>query len=209
MMSRDGGDLTPARSIFDNATEEEERYFRMIDTSAESEQEKIISNSVPAHAVYIIHKLLSIAQEKVDICTGSLRRSFKGVCAYADPELATAAIDFVNRGGRLRIVILNEPDLDEGQSLGQHPLLMALSEADFQEDGRVAVYKNSKEEVAQATPYHFIVMDDKAVRLEIDPEKAEAYVSFNHKEAGKGLSDSFDWIAKINEPPAFSVPQVI
>ena len=200
---------TGDRSIFVESSSEEKRYFRMIDDAAKKEQEKIISNSVPAHAVYIIHKFLSIAQQSVDICTGSLRRSFKGVRAYADPELAKAAVGFLNRGGRLRIIIMSEPDLDEGQALDQHALLAALSQADVQ-DGCVTVHINSKQAVTQATPYHFIVMDDKAVRLEIDPEEAEAYVSFNHKKAGKGMSESFEWmLGQINEPPVFAVPQAV
>lgn len=118
----------------------------------------------------------------------------------------TSRVDFPNRGGTLRIIIANGPDLNGGQTLDRHPLPAALSQADVQ-NGRVTVCKNWNEAVAQATPHRFIVMDGEAVRLEIDPEKAGAHVSFNHKEAGKALSDSFEWIAQINEPPAFAVPR--
>ena len=188
-MTRNVGDGASARSIFSNPTEEEKLYFKMIDRAVASCDTEIISNGRPAHAVYIICKFLEAAARRVNICTGRLRRTFGDVLAYQEPQLVQRAINFLQRGGELGILILDEPDVDLGRNVGEHPLLKALSDADIG-DGRVNVY-GFDERSDHLPDYHFVVMDGRAVRLEFEPDRAEAYVMLEDTEMGGLLDKAF------------------
>lgn len=191
------------RSIFDvDLLDSEERdYFRFVDAAMERTESRIFSNSKPAHAVYIIFKFLSTAKQHVQICTGHLMRTFDGVRAYDDPKLAAAASDFLDRGGLLDIVIRDEPDLEPQQQIEDHPLFASIQPTDLQGLGRLRVYRHSRERNASDDPIenHFIIKDGEDVRLEVDPETAEAYVQLKNPEIGEILTNWFKEIASGSE----------
>ena len=91
--------MAESRSIFpvQAAKEEERLYFEMIDAALEARDDKLISNGKPAHAVYLLNKFLASAERSVRIYTGKLSRAFGGILAYADPELARSAIQFLQK----------------------------------------------------------------------------------------------------------------
>ena len=188
--------MTEPRSIFPvrNADDEEQLYFKMIDTSMAVKEKKIISNGKPAHAVYLLYKFLTEAQQSVRIYTGNLMRVFDDVLAYAEPELVRSAISFLGKeNSKLSIIIVDEPDVDEGQEIGEHPLLAAISEAqrDGHIKGKVKVSRGTQEDW-EGFEYHFAVMDGEAMRLEVKPNKAQAYVKFGDRDLSKRLADLFD-----------------
>lgn len=177
------------RSIFNDPTEEERLYFDMIDRAVANNDERVISNGKPAHAVYIMCKFLELAKDRVIINTGKLRRRFNGVLAYEEPGLITRAINFLRRGGHLDILIVDELDIDPEQSITTHPLLKALSETDIG-SGKVNVHRLDGD-MTGTDAYHFIVVDGRYVRLEVKPEEAEAYVRLHDPETGSLLTRIF------------------
>ena len=190
-MPHDAEDARPSdiRSIFTDATEEERLYFDMIDRAVASNDRRVISNGRPAHAVYILCKFLEIAKERMIICTGRLRRTFDGVLAYAEPVLIARAINFLRQGGTLDILIVDEPDLESGQTIKDHPLLRELSEAGIGR-GRVTVSR-LEALLTGVEAYHFVVADGRAVRLEVNPKQAEAYVRLHDSDTGAVLERIF------------------
>ena len=179
----------PARSIFSDPTEEERLYFEMIDRAVDSGDRRVISNGRPAHAVYILCKFLEIAQHRVVICTGRLRRAFNGVMAYEEPGLIDRTINFLRRGGTLDVLVLDKLDIDPGQTIHDHPLLDALSRTDLGH-GRATISRFDGP-LAGPDAYHFVVANGRAVRIEVNPEEAEAYVKLRDPNICAGLERVF------------------
>ena len=60
----------------------------------------VISNGKPAHAVYLIHKLIANARSTVRVFTGNLRRIHGTMPAWANPHVVEAVRTFLRRPGR-------------------------------------------------------------------------------------------------------------
>ncbi|MCY4277365.1 MAG: hypothetical protein OXE81_05955, partial [Gammaproteobacteria bacterium] len=186
--------MTGIRSVFLNPTDEERGYFGMIDKAAAMPSNEIISNGKPAHAVYLVHKFLESAQHTVKICTGRLARHMGGVLAYADPRIAEAAIRFLGKeDSELTIMVIDSDgvDVDVGQDEGQHPLILALDEARSGIVGKWKVLRRNSNIPSLGIENHFMVKDGTAVRIEVDTDRAEAYVNFEDEKFGETLSSIF------------------
>lgn len=203
--------MTTARSIFlsGNTTKDEQEYFRLIDEIAGKQESRIISNGKPAHAVYLLYKFLHCARRRISICTGRLLQELPGktgsVLAYADPVLARAAIHFLGRENtELSIVVADKDGLDTEGEPQSHPFLKALVDAGAAVKGTVTVAA-SRNDPMEAFPYHFLVMDDTALRVEIDTESAEAYVNFNDPVLNERLQSLFHHFQE-DSKPFFQLP---
>ena len=173
---------------------DEQTYFKIIDEAMQSDQPRVISNGQAAHAIYLIYKFLDSATESVKIYTGSLKQHLKGnLLAYADKTVTDAAIRFLrDPDARLTIVIADELDIQEGQSLLDHPMVARIHESSvngqftlLHETGQVNNY-----------PEHLLIMDDKAVRVETEPQDTKAFVSFGDRELGELANRVFEGIRR-------------
>ena len=197
--------MPKTRSIFpvETAEVDERLYFEMINTALEARENKLISNGKPAHAVYLLNKFLASAERSVRIYTGKLSRVFDGVLAYGDPQLARSAIQFLQKeNSSLSIMIAEDPDVEEGQSIEDHPLLAAISKAAIR--GSVNVSRGNPDDL-EGFNYHFIVMDEEAARVEYDTDKVQAFVNFGYSETGARLARLFDAYQR-NSTPLLSLP---
>ena len=197
--------MTEPRSIFaaDGANDDERLYFKMIDAAFTARNDRVISNGKPAHAVYLLHKFLDNAESNVKVLSGRLSRTFDGVLAYADPEMARAAIKFLRRrDSRLSILIADDIDVDPGQAAPDHPLLAAIERAEI--NGRVTVAKADAQD-RDDFDHHFIVMDESASRVEFDTENAQAFVNLGDTGFASRLASAFDFF-ELNSVPLYSKP---
>ena len=190
--------VTRERSIFpvDSATEEEQLYFNMVDMVFEAKDEKTISNGRPAHAVYLLYKLLSGASRRVRIYTGRLKQTFDGVLAYKDPCLAAAAVHFLERPGtELLVALADNLDVPDGCEPKDHPFIEAILEAHGRINGKLRLYDASETGLFE---YHFAVMDEKAFRVDVDVDRAQAYASFGDAEFAEVVARVFDRIVGVS-----------
>ena len=181
------------RGFFSRKTagEEEQAYFRLIDDALKYKANRKISNCKPAHTVYLLNKFLTSARRSVRIYTGRLARSIGAVRAYADPEIAASAIEFLRKkDSSLSIIILGEPDVEPGQSIGSHPLLDAISNADGIR-GTVSVFRGNSGDWIEF-PFHFTIMDSEAARIEFDGNSTDAVARFGDAHFGSRLVRVFD-----------------
>lgn len=187
------------RSVFDEdgRTDEERLYFGMIDRAIEAREYNIISNGKPAHAVYLIHKLLTAARGEVRVLCGKLARRLNGVLAYADPHVCAAAVGLLARGCRLEVLVADDIDVEPGAAYGSHPLLAAISEARLVDHVTVARPRNL---VTEEWPFHFLLVDKTALRIETNVEEAEALVNFNDPETGTKLDRLFTTFMEDAQP---------
>ena len=204
--------MSDPRSIFpvEKARAGEQLYFGMIDRAIEKKENVNISNGEPAHAVYLLNKFLSTADRVLNIHAGALSRQVedengaKDVMAYADPQLAESAIAFLQKeNSKLSVVLADDIDVEEGQGVLDHPLIAAISEAEGLK-GTLAVAR-ARPEDCESFPYHFLVMDGEAWRLETEPEKAIAMVNFGDQEFAEKLDGWFQMMSSSAEP-LLSIP---
>lgn len=191
------------RSIFSDPTEEEKLYFGAIDGVFQEDSKRVISNSKPGHAVYLIHKFLENAEHSIKICTGRLAQEVEGVWAYGDPKLAESAIKFLQKPDtELSIILLDEegPELKEEENLADHPFLGRIKQASDKLKGMLNVFQVSNEWYSQFSfRHHFLVMDNHALRVEMHRNKADmsetkALATLHDQEFAESVADVFGWI---------------
>ena len=193
------------RSIFPvaKASGEEQAYFQAVDAVFQSQEDRIISNGEPAHAVYILNKLLEGAERSVGIYTGKLAQTFNGVLAYSDPVIAESAAKLLSKeNSELTIVIAGKPDVPDGQPIRKHPFLAALSKQEIR--GKLRVVEASETDREEVN-FHFVVMDNKAVRIEIDTADAKAYVNFGRPDLAAKFGELLS-LVEADSKPLFSLP---
>ena len=181
----------------ENATEEERLYFKLIDEAQAAGKKELISNSRAEHAVYLLYKLLEAADHSVKIYSGNLARHFGNVLAYGESKVAEAAVAFLRReDSELSIITVEDLDVDKGQTPSEHPLLVEIAKSEVQ--GQVVLARGNQEDWNNFK-YHFIVADDKSVRVEYDTNNLKAFVNFGDSELAKKLGGFFDFLMERSE----------
>ena len=201
--------MSEARSIFpiEQMGEYERAYFEMIDRVIEAPDGELVSNGKPAHAVYLLYKFLDSAKRTVRICSGRLERVPEKWRAWSDEELAKAAIRFLSRQDTsLSILIVDEKgiDVDPDQEAADHPFIQAIQNAKDTIKGAITVTEVNPD-MRMHVPHHFLVMDEEHARVETEPDKIKAYVSFNDPDFAKLLASAFDSYQQGSET-LFSMP---
>ena len=182
-----------------NAEDGDRAYFTIIDNALKYRANRKIKNNEPVQIVYLLNRFFACAQRDVRIYTGRFSRTIGNVPAYSDPQLIRSAIEFLRKKNtRLSIVILGEPDVDPGQALASHPLLAAISEA---EDirGTVCVSRGDRREWNEF-PFHFVIMDSEAARIEFDGNTTDAAAKFGDAHFGARLARIFDEFERRGSP---------
>ena len=191
------------RSVFDEKqrTEEEKLYFGMIDRAIVARHSDLISNGKPGHAVYLIYKMLKAAEREVQVLTGTLARTLNGVLAWGDENICKAAVEFLSRGGRLSILVMDDMDAKDGG----HPLVDAVGRAELRD--RFDLARPAEDFEQNSWRHHFLLMDRSALRIETNAEKAEAIVNFNDPDMGGRLGNVFDGWLKNADSLSAPAPQ--
>ena len=172
----------------------ENEYRLVVDEAVGNATDMPISNGRPEHAVYLMQKMLEDAKEVVRIFSGKLTREFEGVSAYGGDEILDAARAFLSRGGKMKVLLEKPIDVDRGQNWTDHPLVkMALSVSNSSHFEVKQVPDKELEELREAKVlYHWITVDQRAYRLELDTEKAKAIANFGNPKTARALVVLFD-----------------
>ena len=184
------------QSIFpiSSRSDDEQTYFRIIDEAIGATKPRVISNGRPAHAIYLIYKFLACVAQNVRIYTGSLKRHLDdNLAAYADQTVISTAIGFLrNPTASLCVVIADELDTGEDQSVISHPMVKEIQDANV--NGEFTLFR----ETTQRPDFteHLLIMDDQAVRVETDPRNTKAFVSFGDREVVSLANRLFEDIKK-------------
>ena len=80
--------------------------------------------------------------------------------------------------------------MEPGQSIGSHPLLDAISNADGIR-GTVSVFRGNPGDWNEF-PFHFTIMDSEAARIEFDGNSTDAVARFGDAHFGSRLVRIFD-----------------
>ena len=126
-----------------------------------------------------------------------------GVQVYASSDVIGSALEFLRQPNtRLLIVLENETD---AQSRDEHPLLRAISGAEPHVRGTTHVYTNGVQMGGNENPVtipHFMVMDQKGYRIEVDTRKVIATVKVNDVSQSQSLARFFDQVLVERNKPA-------
>ena len=114
--------MTKVLNPFDPSTwgDDEKLYFNQIDLALEESLNLPLSNGKPAHAVYLIDKLLRNATKNIRLYSGNLRQVWDDIDVYRHEVILDAVSVLLKRGADLFITL--EEDIDGG-SVMEHPLV--------------------------------------------------------------------------------------
>ena len=118
---------------------------------------------------------------------------------YADAHVVEAARHLVSReGGKLTVVIEQEIDVEPGQSATDHPLARMASQlkTEGKMQGLLEIRKAPKAAIEflrmKKYCHHWMLMDERAYRLETDTEEVKAHVNFGDSATAGALVAIFD-----------------
>ncbi len=177
------------------------QYYKIVDEYAARRVNKIIPNSKPEHARYIIKKLFLLAENNVRIYTGqfipAIIKNGRKVPIYAWEEIIYAAALFLqNKKTHLEILLEKKPNYD----LKDHPFFKRMVEMDLID--KIKVYLCRQENQKPHKRPHFMTADNSAYRLELDDEQTRAVANFNDAKLTKILNNVFQSMLKKAEPQA-------
>ena len=187
---------------------EEQLYREMVDRAFKRNDTTSFSNGRPEHAAYLVRRFFDHATTSIRLYCGSLARTMDGVKVYESSDVISSALDFLRRRDtRLCIVLQNRID---ARSFDEHPLLRAISGAETDVRGTTRVYTNGVQMGGNGNPVtipHFMVMDRKGYRIEVDTRRAMASAKVNDLSQSQRLAHFFDQVlVRQNEPADWSYP---
>ena len=194
-------------------TESERFYFDYVEKMLEKEANIVVRNGRPLHAVYLIEAFLRKAQKTVRLFSGSLKQQAGEVKMYGDSNVVNAAKNFLSHpNSKFMIVLENPVDLTEGQRIEDHPVIKEIRELCDGEriEGMLEIRRAAENNIKflrdQQFCHHMMIMDDRAYRLETDPEQFKAHVNFGDGRTAEKLARIFDRILFDSGERLLSIP---
>lgn len=159
-----------------------------------NEDGRIFLNSDTGHAVVVAEQIFRQSKEEVRIFAKNLCRTIGNT-----PEYISALSDFIERGGKVRILLNGYEEecakvsnlykrLAYYKSLGNDIIVKTTNAIPFRSDD-----EEQKE-------IHFTVGDKKAYRIETDTEQRSAECSMNNVDIATNTAEFFDEL--FNKPEA-------
>ena len=189
--------MTKVLNPFDPSTwgDDEKLYFNQIDLALEESLNLPLSNGKPAHAVYLIDKLLRNATKNIRLYSGNLRQVWDDIDVYRHEVILDAVSVLLKRGADLFITL--EEDIDGG-SVMEHPLVRSAFK--WNDEGLMKGLLDIRQADQSSIAYleerdfnhHWMVMDEQAYRLEADTGDIKAHVNFGDEVVGEALTKIFD-----------------
>ena len=181
-------------------TDTEEFYFKYVDEIIQTKRKTELSNGMPWHAAYLIRAFFGHAESHIRLFSGRLSRKSRDTTEIyqARPIIDAACRFLANPESRLDIVLENEIDIDRGKLIDSHPLIRGLLDAEGTRKGVFTLSKADQKELdflrEKGFLMHFMTMDNRAVRVEVDPNPVDvkAYVKFFDKKLTKAYANLFD-----------------
>ena len=188
-------------------------YFDYVERMLDEGANVVVKNGRPIHAIYLIEAFLRKAKNTVRLFSGTLKQRTDELKIYGDSHVVAAARNFLSRSGTdMRIVLENPIDLTEGQRMEDHPMIDTAY--GLRDEGRMGggfrVRRARKDNIRflrrEKFCHHMVIIDERAYRLETDPEKFKAHVNFGDKKTAGKLSQVFDRILFDGGEPLVSIP---
>lgn len=160
-------------------------YRLFVRRLSETHSDRIFLNSDEDHALAVMETLIRQSQSVLRIFAGNLMH------VGNQPEYIEAISDFVERGGKVKI-ILNKCDDDDikASNLFRRLAYYMMSNKDIVIK-RTKVQPYFKSDINK-TPIHFSVGDNNAYRVETDIENRVAECSMNNPTRAKTFIQYFD-----------------
>lgn len=168
--------------------EELQAYRDFVHALGRTSNGRIFLNSDPDHAIIVFEQIFDQSKDIVRIFAGRLTKVVGNSIEYI-----TSLSDFVERGGKIRI-LLNDYNEEEAKNSNLYKRL-----AYYQNMGKSIIVKSTS-----AKPYrtsdpekkeiHFTVGDNNSYRIETDTVKRTAECSLNNTEVATSTADFFDML---------------
>lgn len=173
--------------------ENERVYFDYVDWMILTNRDEWMSNAKPEHAVYIMQKFFENATERVRVFTGKLKQQQDDVAVWSDQGVIQAAHEFLSKARTQLLIVADERKID-AEYPNLHPFLHTLrkfagqsNKMQIRSANKVSIDFLDKHDLRK----HFMLMDNRGIRLETNQEKTKAHVNFNNK---RTVEEQYSWI---------------
>lgn len=172
-------------------------YEQLVSQLAAQQSSELISNSSVDHAAVLVRYMFKCASKAIRIFNGCLNKS-----VYGKDDVISAARNFVEKGGRLEVVIQDGLTPDE---ISSHGFLQALNQTcsnNTECQGSFELYAGNDQ--VREIPSHFLIMDGSGYRLESNKDQPVAFASFNDQQIAKSLNTLFERILEKSEKISYA-----
>ena len=162
------------------------KYQDFVKALSISGENRTFLNSDEDHALDVLVRSFQISQNEVRIFAGCL-------CKHVGnrPEYVVALSEFIERGGKL-YVLLNNFDEECAKTSNLYKRLAYYKSKDMPVFVKSTTSKPYRTSDPEKKEVHFTLGDDKAYRIETDIEKRTAECNFNNPELAKETVAFFD-----------------
>lgn len=151
-----------------------------------SDENQVFFNSGPIHAAIVMSRIFKYSEKEIKIFCGG----FNGIISNDEDYLRYLDV-FLNKGGSLKIFVERDNSMNPSSKifkvLRKYPDNYELYQTD------VLVTENEHEK-----PIHFMIGDERFLRVETDTVDYTAKVNFGNLEEAAKFSKIFDEIYKYN-----------
>lgn len=174
-------------------TDELLMYREFVRILSEKSDDRIFLNKGADHALIVLERIFKQSNDTVRIFAGNLCLTVGN-----KPEYILALSDFIERGGRVRILLNN---YDEKLAMNSN-LYMRL--AYYKSEGKDIIVKKTnakpyQESDQERKEVHFTVGDNKAYRIETDTNQRAAQCSMNRPDTAEMAAKFFDGLFNSGE----------
>lgn len=155
-----------------------ELYDAVIKALADSEASQMFANSGAQHAAIVFSNIFRTAKHNINMYVGNFEGKVSDESNYLN-----SLNSYLDKGLSLSIIFENEPNVNS-KALE----LLKI----YQEKNRIPIRKLEGDSFKSAP--HFIVADNRMIRLEEDKHNFKAICSFNNESLANDLNDAFDLI---------------
>lgn len=161
-------------------------YKRFVKQLSENNDGRIFLNSDPDHAVVVAGQIFRQSKEEVRIFAKNLCRTIGN-----EPEYISALSDFIERGGKVRILLNGyEEECAKNSNLYKRLAYYKSQGSDIIVKTTTAIpYRSNDEEQKEI---HFTIGDKNAYRIETNTEQRSAECSMNNVDIATNTANFFD-----------------
>lgn len=177
-------------------------YREFIQMLSEKSDSRIFLNKGPEHAKIVLEQIFRQSKEIVRIFAGNLTR-----IVGDDPAYISALSDFVERGGKVRI-LLNDYKEELAKESNLYMRLAYFKHLDKDIIVKTTTAKPYRTTDPEQKEIHFTTGDDKAYRIGTDIESRTAEGSMNNPEEVAKMANFFDKLFDREDSIEVNIPRL-
>jgi hypothetical protein len=162
-------------------------YRKYVEKLALAESSEFFDNSSDEHAKVVLACMFKYAKKSISIyCRAMLDR------IYGTSEVIDEVSGFIERGGAVRILIEGSESDVPTELLEHGAFIQSLSSRLTKDKHKYLEFQRAEDVIRNLNSNHFLVMDSKGLRYELNHDTREASAVFNKSDLAESYQRLFN-----------------